>query len=765
MNRKLVLFALVCAVVAFQARAITYIVPPDRELVARADLIFVGTVTRQHCELNSAGGAFTVVSLSIEKTLKGDVAAGDEIQLFEPGGEVGTHKTVVFGSPRLLDGQRYLIFTDFDGEYRRTSAGLGLGVFTLRGAEDGQLLAVRDSEIYGLDSESLAEHVEMARVAPSFERYIESVVAGRGRLTGDYFVESQATASAQNVTTSSTFTMASYLGYAGDVVRWSSPTYTFKTNGNQPPQDAATSASTASTGVSRWNSAGGSSVHISVSGTTSSTTGLSSPDGQNTILFNDPANEFPQLTGLAGGVGGVNAQGSAQPLPDGSGSASSPTEVDIVLAKNFSPISCLSLILTHESGHTLGFRHADKNSSEGPCALPLDCSSGQSVMNANPSCSLSSLQPWETRAVATVYGSGCASPTINTDPASTSISSGNSTGLSVVATGISPLTYQWYIGAKSDTSSPINGQTSSSITVSPTSTTSYWVQVTNPCGSTDSNAATVTVTGGGCTAAAVGTQPTGSTITQGSQATLSVVATGTSPFTYQWYVGSPGDTSSPVGGGTTASIQVSPSSTTSYWVKVTNSCNATGANSNAATVTVNPVSCTAPQVTTDPTGSTITFGNSAQLSVVASGTGPLSYQWYTGAKSNTGSPVFNGTTATINVNPQSTTTYWVRVTGACAPPADSNTATVTVNCLAPQVSVSPSSRTITQGSSTFFSATASGGPNLTLQWYVGVSGDTSNPIAGQTSSTLTVSPTTSTSYRSEERRVGKECRSRWSPYH
>ena len=34
-----------------------------------------------------------------------------------------------------------------------------------------------------------------------------------------------------------------------------------------------------------------------------------------------------------------------------------------------------------------------------------------------------------------------------------------------------------------------------------------------------------------------------------------------------------------------------------------------------------------------------------------------------------------------------------------------------------------------------------------------------------TSSVSTCNPTSSTSTRSEERRVGKECRSRWSPYH
>ncbi len=54
--------------------------------------------------------------------------------------------------------------------------------------------------------------------------------------------------------------------------------------------------------------------------------------------------------------------------------------------------------------------------------------------------------------------------------------------------------FQWYSGARGDTQSPVGGATSSSFrTPSLTSTTSYWVRVSNSAGHVDSAAATVTV--------------------------------------------------------------------------------------------------------------------------------------------------------------------------------------------------------------------------------------------------------------------------------
>jgi len=116
-------------------------------------------------------------------------------------------------------------------------------------------------------------------------------------------------------------------------------------------------------------------------------------------------------------------------------------------------------------------------------------------------------------------------------------------------------------------------------------------------------------------------------------------------------------------------------------VRVTNT--AGTANSNTATITIG---VTPPTITTQPQSQTIGSGQTATLSVTAAGTGPLSYQWFTGSSPTTTNPI-SGATASSFTTPAltSTTSYWVRVTNA-AGTANSNTATVTVT----QVGVSDS---------------------------------------------------------------------------
>jgi hypothetical protein len=86
----------------------------------------------------------------------------------------------------------------------------------------------------------------------------------------------------------------------------------------------------------------------------------------------------------------------------------------------------------------------------------------------------------------------CTAPAINTQPPSGSIRAGSSVTLSAAATGTS-LVFQWFIGNAGDTSSPIGGATSSSVTVTPGATTSFWVRVSNACDDTNSSTATITV--------------------------------------------------------------------------------------------------------------------------------------------------------------------------------------------------------------------------------------------------------------------------------
>ena len=98
-----------------------------------------------------------------------------------------------------------------------------------------------------------------------------------------------------------------------------------------------------------------------------------------------------------------------------------------------------------------------------------------------------------------------------------------------------------------------------------------------------------------------------------------------------------------------------------------------------------PVVNTPPSITTQPTSQIIPFGTSVLLSVAATGTAPVTYQWYEGASPNTVSPI-DGATASTYMTPALTisTAYWVRVTNV-AGAADSNTATITVSPEGPDV--------------------------------------------------------------------------------
>lgn len=65
-------------------------------------------------------------------------------------------------------------------------------------------------------------------------------------------------------------------------------------------------------------------------------------------------------------------------------------------------------------------------------------------------------------------------------------------------------------------------------------------------------------------------QPQSQTILGGQTATLSVAAAGSGTLSYQWYSGTPGDTSYPVGTNSTRFTTPALTMTTSYWVRVSN---------------------------------------------------------------------------------------------------------------------------------------------------------------------------------------------------
>jgi hypothetical protein len=243
--------------------------------------------------------------------------------------------------------------------------------------------------------------------------------------------------------------------------------------------------------------------------------------------------------------------------------------------------------------------------------------------------------------------SSARSVTVNPNPTATISAGGPTTfctGGSVTLSASAGSSYLWS-----------NGATTSSINV--TQAGSYSVTVTNGNGcSTTSSATSVTVNA----------NPATPTITAGGPTTFcpggSVTLTAPAGFTYLWS-----------NGATTRAITVSSGG--SYSVTVTNGsgCSATSA---ATTVTVNA----ATSISVHPQSKTIPKNTSTQLSVTASGTGTLTYQWYRGTSGNTSQPIAGATLSTYQTPTLSkgTYTYWVRVTGTCGF-VNSNTATVVAN--------------------------------------------------------------------------------------
>jgi formylglycine-generating enzyme required for sulfatase activity len=174
-------------------------------------------------------------------------------------------------------------------------------------------------------------------------------------------------------------------------------------------------------------------------------------------------------------------------------------------------------------------------------------------------------------------------PSLSAQPAPATVASGSTATLSVTASGTGPFTYQWYQGAVGTTTTPVGTNSASFATPALTATTTYWVRVSNSAGNVNSALVTVTVNQP-AVAPAIATQPASTTISSGSTATLTVTASGTGPFTYQWYQGAVGVTTSPVGTSSASFTTPALTATTTYWVRVSNS--AGNVNSTLATVTM-----------------------------------------------------------------------------------------------------------------------------------------------------------------------------------
>jgi Ig-like domain CHU_C associated/PKD-like domain len=311
----------------------------------------------------------------------------------------------------------------------------------------------------------------------------------------------------------------------------------------------------------------------------------------------------------------------------------------------------------------------------------------------------------------------------------TTICSGSSTTLTVSGGTLGVgATAQWFTGSCGGTAAG----TGNSITVSPSTNTTYYVRYSGICNTTTCASVAVTVN-------ALSVAPTSisgtTTICNGNSTTLTLAGgTAGTGATAQWFTGSCGGTSA----GTGNSITVSPSSTTTYFVRYSGTCNTT----TCASVIVNVNTVHA--ITLQPIATqTVCSDSSVSFSVNTSGS-VTSYQWYKGATLLTnGGSISGATSATLSISPISlldvSSNYYCVVSGNCASPINSNAAELLVNEKVTIVTQPQATQTLCAGTTATFSVVATG-TGLSYQWHNGgvplLNGGT---ISGATSSTLSIS--------------------------
>ena len=167
------------------------------------------------------------------------------------------------------------------------------------------------------------------------------------------------------------------------------------------------------------------------------------------------------------------------------------------------------------------------------------------------------------------------------------------------------------------------------------------------------------------------TQPVSQEVTVGAPVTFTAAASGLPAPTFQWFKGA-----AEIPGATSASYtinSVTPDDAGEYHVVATNSVDSD--TSLTATLTVSSAPPVAPQITTQPTSRTASVGQGTTFTVVASGTSPLSYQWFKGT-----TPLSDAISASHTIFPVATGdagSYKVTVTNSVSS-ATSNTAVLTV---------------------------------------------------------------------------------------
>lgn len=303
-------------------------------------------------------------------------------------------------------------------------------------------------------------------------------------------------------------------------------------------------------------------------------------------------------------------------------------------------------------------------------------------------------------------------PSITAQPVGTTVTVGRPAGFVALADGTGPLSYQWQRDGVNITGASTNTY-SLATTALTDSGASFRVLVSNSVGTVTSTNTLLTVQADAVAAPTIATQPQSASTVDGAAAVLSVAATGTGPFTYQWRKNAVNIAAA------TNSILVTPILTPAdsgavYSVVVSNGGGST--TSTNATVTVNllPV-----EFFVSPVATSVAQGQPAVFVALATGSQPVTYQWRKNGVAIAGATLGAYTIpvtvaaddgalySVVGTNPANTViTAAVRLTVVGAP-------------VAPTIATAPANVTVSEGQAATFSASAAGTGPLAYQWLRG----------------------------------------------
>ena len=312
-----------------------------------------------------------------------------------------------------------------------------------------------------------------------------------------------------------------------------------------------------------------------------------------------------------------------------------------------------------------------------------------------------------------------AAPAITTQPTAQTAILGQAAVFSVVATGSPAPTYQWLKNGVA-----IADGTSASYHTPATTKADqgalFTVVVTNASGTVTSSPAVPLAVQW---APAIIAHPQNQTVTATSAATFTVAVEGVPTPSIQWQRNGQNIT---LNGNalsyTTPATSLAGSSTdngSTYLALLTNTVGT--AQSNAATLTVLPLPIAVSLDSNTPLDLPgVLEGQSTQFDVVATGTAPLSYQWYKGSVGNA-TAISGATSATLSfskVQSSDAGTYYVVVNNPVNVPRTSRFASLSVTAaqLPPSISTQTPSLAVTEGNQASFQVVATGTPSLSYQW-------------------------------------------------